>query len=53
MIPVNDLGACSFRKDKVNLIVAFAFDLREFVGAKLANPSCDYFTVRVFNGNDV
>jgi hypothetical protein len=53
MIPVNDLGSCSIRKNKVNLVVAFAFDLREFVGAKPANPSCDYFAVRVFKGNDV
>jgi len=53
MIPVNDLGSVSFRENKVNLVVAFAFDFREFVGAKPANPSCDYFTVRVFKGDDV
>ena len=53
MIPVNDLSSGPFRKNKVNLIVAFAFDLREFVGVEPANPSCDYFTVRVFKGNYV
>jgi hypothetical protein len=53
MIPVNDLSSGSFRKNKVNLIVAFAFDLRELVGVEPANPSCDYFTVRVFKGNYV
>ena len=53
MIPVNELSSGSFRKNKVNLIVTFAFDLREFVGVEPANPSCDYFTVRAFKGNYV